>query len=265
MTPDPITPQEQKVIIVLPAYNAAKTLRDTIGEIPADFAHELLLVDDASSDGTADLARGLGIPVIVHPHNKGYGGNQKTCYDEALRRNADIIVMLHPDHQYDARLIPVAVNIVRLGICDMVLGNRIRSRREAMDGGMPLLKYMSNRAMTFVENIALGQNLGECHSGFRVYARAVLERIPYRRNSDDFVFDSEVLFQCAAFGFRVGDIPMPVRYFAEASSINLRRSAIYALQTFGVLIRYLLHRAGVVRSILFTENPDTLASGTVSP
>lgn len=242
-----------KTIIVLPAYRAEKTLEATVRAIPQDFPHELLLVDDGSDDRTVDVAKRLDIPAIVHDRNKGYGANQKTCYDEARRRGADIVVMLHPDNQYDARLIPVAVRIVELGICDVVLGNRIRSRREARAGGMPLLKYLSNRALTFLENIALGQNLGECHSGFRVYRREILEAVPYRNNSDDFVFDSELLFQMAAFGFRLGDIPMPVRYFPEASSISLSQSTLYALQTMGVMGKYVLHRLGLRQSALFAH------------
>src|SRR5262249_12124548 len=161
----------------------------------------------------------MGLTVVEHPENRGYGGNQKTCYRLALERGADIVVMIHPDYQYDSRVIPHAVGIIELGICDIVVGNRVRSRKETLDGGMPLYKYFRHRVLTIIENIALGQNLGDFHSGFRVYRREVLERVPFEKNSDDFVFDTEFLAQSIALGYRVGDIPVPTRYFAEASSI----------------------------------------------
>jgi glycosyltransferase involved in cell wall biosynthesis len=189
--------------------------------------------------------------VIVHPENRGYGGNQKTCYREALARGADIVVMIHPDYQYDSGVIPHAAGIIEMGICDVVLGNRIRSRQEAMAGGMPVYKYISNRFLTTVENFGLGQNLGDFHSGFRVYSRAVLERIPFEKNSDDFVFDTQFLVQAVRFGFRLGDIPVPVRYFDEASSINFRRSLKYGLCTLGVVGQFWLDRLGIRRSPLF--------------
>jgi hypothetical protein len=168
-----------------------------------------------------------------------------------LERDAELVVMLHPDYQYDARVIPAALEILRLGVCDVVLGNRIRTRREALAGGMPLAKYLANRALSLVENIATGQNLGEWHSGFRAYRREVLEMLPYERNSDDFVFDSQFLLQAVHFGFKVGDVPMPVSYHDEASSISLRRSAVYGTLTMWMLVRFVLHRIGVVRSRLF--------------
>jgi hypothetical protein len=191
--------------------------------------------------------------VVVHEANRGYGGNQKTCYREALARGADIVVMIHPDYQYDSRIIPHAVGIIELGICDVVLGSRIRSRQEALAGGMPVYKYLSNRFLTTVENIALGQNLGDFHSGFRVYRRQVLERIPFERNSDDFVFDTQFLVQAVRFGFRLGDIPVPVRYFDEASSINFRRSVVYGLGTLGAVGQYWLDRLRLWQSPLFGE------------
>jgi hypothetical protein len=193
----------------------------------------------------------MGLTVIVHPQNRGYGGNQKTCYREALARGADIVVMIHPDYQYDSRVIPHAVGFIELGICDVVLGSRIRSRQEALAGGMPVYKYISNRFLTTVENLALGQNLGDFHSGFRVYRRQVLERIAFESNSDDFVFDTQFLVQAVRFGFRLGDIPVPVRYFAEASSINFRRSLKYGLSTLGAVGQYLLDRLHLRRSPLF--------------
>jgi glycosyltransferase involved in cell wall biosynthesis len=240
-----------KTIAVMPAYNAASTLRRTVGDIPSGSVDEIILVDDCSRDNTVEVARELGLTVIVHERNTGYGGNQKTCYRRALDSGADFIVMIHPDYQYDSRLIPVAVEILRLGICDCVLGSRIRTRAETLAGGMPIYKYISNRALTIVENIALGQNLGDFHSGFRAYTRKVLETIPYERNSDDFVFDSQFLAQAVSFGFKLGDIPVPVRYFAEASSINFRRSLKYGLTTLAVMGQYWLNRLGIWRSPLF--------------
>ena len=180
-------------------------------------------VDDGSSDRTAEVARSLGITVIEREQNGGYGANQKTCYQHALERDADFVVMLHPDFQYDSRVAGIAVDFLKLGICDVVLGSRIRTRREALDGGMPAWKYLANRILTTVENVALGQNLGDFHSGFRAYTREVLETIPFLENSDDFVFDNQFLAQAVHFGFRIGDVPVPVRYFEEASSIPFRR------------------------------------------
>src|SRR5262245_61421943 len=243
--------QRFRTVAVMPAYNAAATLPHTVRDIPAGSVDQVILVDDCSRDETAKIARELGLTVEVHERNTGYGGNQKTCYRLALDSGADFIVMIHPDYQYDSRLIPVAVEILRLGICDCVLGSRIRTRAETLAGGMPVYKYISNRLLTIVENIALGQNLGDFHSGFRAYTRKVLETIPFERNSDDFVFDSQFLAQAVSFGFKLGDIPVPVRYFAEASSINFRRSLKYGLSTLGVLARYWLNRLRIVRSPLF--------------
>lgn len=240
-----------KTVAVMPAYNAAATLQYTIADIPAGSVDEIILVDDCSRDNTVEVARELGLTVIAHEKNTGYGGNQKTCYRHALDAGADFVVMIHPDYQYDSRVIPVAVEILKLGICDVVLGSRIRTRREALAGGMPIYKYISNRVLTITENILLGQNLGDFHSGFRAYSRKVLETIPYERNSDDFVFDSQFLAQAVHFGFKLGDIPVPVRYFAEASSINFRRSLKYGVTTLGVMGRYWLHRLGLFSSPLF--------------
>jgi len=248
---DPPRPRKHRITAVLPAYNAERTLAATIADFPAGCVDDILLVDDGSKDRTVEIAREMGLNVIVHPRNRGYGGNQKTCYRYCLETGADIIVMIHPDYQYDARIIPHAVGIIELGLCDFVLGNRIRSRAEAVRCGMPWWKYLANRGLTIFENLALGQNLGECHSGFRVYRRSVLETLPFERNSDDFVFDSQFLIQAVYFGFRLGDIPVPVRYFDEASSINFRRSSKYGIETVKTVAQYWFNRLGLSRSSLF--------------
>lgn len=244
--------RQDRTIAVMPAYNAAATLRQTVADIPQGAIDEIILVDDCSRDDTVAIARDLGLTVITHDQNRGYGGNQKTCYRHALDAGADFVVMIHPDYQYDARVTQVALEILRLGICDCVLGSRIRTRREALEGGMPLYKYIANRGLTMIENVALGQNLGDFHSGFRAYRRDVLETIPWQNNSDDFVFDSQFLAQVVHFGFKLGDIPVPVRYFDEASSINFRRSTRYGLATLGVLAEFWTHRLKLHRSPLFT-------------
>lgn len=241
----------ERAIVVMPAYNAAATLERIVRSIPAGCCDEILLVDDGSSDRTVAIARDLPVTVIEHERNVGYGGNQKTCYREALKRGADYVAMVHPDLQYDARLVPAALDILRLGVCDVVLGNRIRTRREALEGGMPRVKYLANRLLTVTENVLAGQNLGEWHSGFRAYRREVLETLPLEHNSDDFVFDSQVLLQCVHFGFKLGDLPMPVRYLEDSSSINLSRSTVYALATGWTFVVWYAHRAGLVRSRLF--------------
>ncbi len=248
--------RSHKIVAVLPAYNAEKTLAATLADVPIGSVDEFLLVDDGSQDNTVQVAREMGLHVLQHPKNRGYGGNQKTCYRWALDQGADIIVMIHPDYQYDSRVIPHAVGFIELGICDVVLGSRIRSRREALKCGMPWWKYLSNRILTAFENFFLGQNLGDFHSGFRVYRREVLERIPFELNSDDFVFDTQLLVQAVHLGFRLGDVPVPVRYFDEASSINFRRSLKYGLSTVWTVCRYWLHRLGLWRSELFRDrNP----------
>ncbi len=251
-----------KTIVVMPAYGAANTLKRVYDDIPKDVVDEILVVDDVSPDNTVEVARSLPVDLIVHERNTGYGGNQKTCYNEALRRGADYVVMLHADYQYDGRMIRAAVDILRMGNCDVVLGNRIRTRREALKGGMPLIKYLANRGLTIIENMLSGQNLGEWHSGFRAYNRKVLETIPFDRNSDNFVFDSQFLIQSVHFGFKMGDLPVPVRYFDEASSINFRSSAVYALQTLATFGSWFLHKWGVVRNPLFVpREPETRVEG----
>ena len=241
----------QKTIAVMPAYNAAETLERTVNDIPGGSVDEIILVDDCSSDDTVAIAQRLGLTVIQHSTNQGYGANQKTCYREALRHGADYVVMIHPDYQYDCRTVGAVVQFLKLGICDMLLGSRIRTRKEAMAGGMPRYKYAANRVLTTIENMALGQNIADCHSGFRAYRRSVLETIPFDRNSDDFVFDSEFLAQSVHFGFRIGDVPVPVRYFDEASSISFARSLTYGTKTLGVLAKFWAYRLGLYRSPLF--------------
>jgi glycosyltransferase involved in cell wall biosynthesis len=243
----------EKIIVVMPAYNAAHTLKKTFYDIPAGSVNQIILVDDASTDNTVEIAQQLGITVFRHNKNKGYGANQKTCYDEALKQGADIVIMIHPDYQYDSRVIPYALGFLKVNVCDVVLGSRIRTRRETLDCGMPLYKYISNRFLTIVENIILGQNLGDFHSGFRAYTRQVLETVPYHHNSDDFVFDTEFLAQTAFFGFRIGDVPIPTRYFAEASSINFTRSVKYGTQTLLVMVKYLLQKTGIATFKIFNR------------
>ena len=233
---------QSKVIVVLPAYNAAETLEKTIKDIPADVVDEIILVDDCSTDDTVELATKLGLTVRRHPQNKGYGGNQKTCYSLALEHGADIIVMVHPDYQYDPRLITYFVNFIRDGYFDVMLGSRIRSRREALAGGMPKYKYFANRLLSLFENVVSGHNLSEWHTGMRAYSKEVLQNIDFMNNSDDFVFDSQVMFQIIAGKFKIGEIPVPVRYFAEASSINFTRSMKYGLGTVWVALKYLFSK-----------------------
>jgi len=236
----------------MPAYNAGETLERTYRDIPLSMVDEIILVDDASTDRTVEIAKKLGLTVIVHNENRGYGANQKTCYAEALKRNPDIVVMIHPDYQYDSRLIPYAIGFLDKGICDVILGSRIRTRREALACGMPTYKYISNRILTFIENIVLGQNVADFHSGYRAYTRRVLESIPFIKNSNDFVFDTEFLVQAVYFNFRIGDVPVPVRYFDEASSINFPRSVIYGVKTLHTLWKYCLQKLGVSKYPIFT-------------
>ena len=248
--------QGKKLAVVMPAYNAEKTLRQTWEELPLDCIDEVILVDDASRDDTARLARQLGIRTIVHRENRGYGGNQKTCYETALALGADVVVMIHPDYQYSPRLVTAMASMVVSGHYDVVLGSRIIGGR-ALAGGMPVYKYVANRALTLVQNLAFGIKLSEYHTGFRAFSRAVLETLPLRRNSDDFVFDNEMLAQAVAFGFRIGEISCPTRYFEDASSINFARSVRYGLGVLRTTALYLLRRTGLARPrILEPERGD---------
>lgn len=238
---------DPKVIVVMPAYNAEKTLEQTLADIPKGAAHEVILVDDASRDNTVALSKQLGLTTVQHEKNKGYGGNQKTCYKTALERGADIVVMLHPDFQYDAKLIPYMTGLIKDGVCDVILGSRIRTRREALHGGMPLYKYVMNRLLTLTENVVFGTAVSETHTGYRAYRRSVLETIPFEKNSDDFVFDQHFIAQVIHFKFRMGEIPVPTRYFKEASSISFKRSVIYGFSTLWTLFRYVLHQFGIFK------------------
>jgi len=229
---------DKKIIAVLPAYNAERTLEKTLKDIPGGWLDEIILVDDKSRDRTAELAKKLGLIVFEHEKNLGYGANQKTCYKLALEHGADIIVMVHPDYQYDPKLIKFFVEFIGDDYFEVMLGTRIRSRREALAGGMPRYKYLANRALTIFENFVSGYNLSEWHTGMRAYSRKVLEKIAWQTNSDDFVFDSQMLFQIVAKKYRIGEIPAPVRYFKEASSINFGRSLKYGLATVGVGLKY---------------------------
>jgi glycosyltransferase involved in cell wall biosynthesis len=217
----------KRIIVVLPAYNAEKTLEATVRELP-DLVDECILVDDQSHDQTVALARKLGLHVVVHEENRGYGGNQKTCYSTALGRGADVVVMIHPDYQYSPLLVTAMASMVAYGVYDLALGSRILGNG-ALRGGMPLYKYLSNRALTTFQNLLLGARLSEYHTGFRAYDRQLLTSLPLDRDSDDFVFDNQILAQAILFGARIGEISCPTRYFPEASSINFRRSFVYGL------------------------------------
>lgn len=228
-----------KVIAIMPAYNAERTLKKTLYDIPKGSVDETILVDDKSQDHTAVLAKKLGLKVFTHPQNRGYGGNQKTCYTIALSEGADIIVMIHPDYQYDSSLTADLIKPIKDGRFDIMLGSRIRTRKEAIAGGMPLYKYFSNRMLTLIENLILGQNLSEYHTGFRAFNRKILEQVPFHKYSDDFVFDQEILFGAISKGAAIGEIAVPVRYFPEASSINFSRSLKYGLNILWDLILWI--------------------------
>lgn len=247
----PIDSGKPCVVVVIPAYNAAVTLEKTYADIPEGCVDRVILVDDCSADDTVSVARRLGVTVIRHDRNRGYGANQKTCYRAALEYGADFVVMIHPDYQYDCRVIPYTIGFLKANICDIVLGSRIRSRTEALAGGMPLYKYIVNRITTFCGNVLLGQNLGDFHSGFRAYRRAVLETIPFEHNDNDFSFDSQLLVQAVRFGFRIGDVPVPTRYTAESSSIGPLQGVVYLLKTALVLVKYWIDVCRIYRCKIF--------------
>lgn len=241
----------QKVIVVMPAYNAEKTLEQTYQEIPFPIVDEVILVDDKSADRTVEVAKKIGIKhVIRHEENLGYGGNQKTCYKKALELGGDIVVMLHPDYQYTPKLILPMASLVASGQFDAVLGSRILGVG-ALKGGMPIYKYISNRFLTFVENILLSYKLSEYHTGYRAFSRKVLEQVPFERNSNDFVFDNQMLAQVIHFGYQIGEITCPTKYFPEASSINFKRSVQYGLGVLKTGFEFRIHRMGLMKSDLF--------------
>jgi glycosyltransferase involved in cell wall biosynthesis len=241
----------KKIIVIMPAYNAEKTLRQTYEQLPHEYVDEVVLVDDASRDETSRLARELGIKTIIHSENRGYGGNQKTCYGEALRHGADIVVMVHPDYQYSPRLVTAMASMIASGHYDVVLGSRILGGT-ALKGGMPLYKYIANRFLTLIENLALGVKLSEYHTGFRAFTREALETLPLEENSDDFVFDSEMLVQAVYFGFRIGEISCPTRYFEDASSINFRRSVKYGFGVLATSAKFLLQKWNMQNFAIFS-------------
>jgi glycosyltransferase involved in cell wall biosynthesis len=245
----------RRIAVVMPAFRAERTLRRTYEAIPHDIVDDVILTDDASSDDTAVLAREFGIHTLVHETNRGYGGNQKTCYAEALRRGADVVVMLHPDYQYDPRLVTPMASMITSDVYDVVLGSRILGGR-AMAGGMPAWKYVANRALTFAQNLALGSKLSEFHTGFRAYSRAALLRIPLLANSDDFIFDNQLLAQAVALGLRIGEISCPTSYHGDASSIDFSRSVKYGLGVVGTSLAFMAWRSGLARPRIFVGRPE---------
>jgi glycosyltransferase involved in cell wall biosynthesis len=250
---------DPKVIIVLPAYNAARTLEKTYLDIPREKVSKIILVDDVSQDQTVEVARSLGLSVVIHIQNRGYGGNQKTCYLEALKEGADVVVMLHPDHQYDSKLVPDMVAPILNGEADMVMGSRILNGR-ALQGGMPIWKYIANRVLTITENIIYQMDLTDCHSGFRAYSRRFLTTVPFLLNSDDFVFDSQMIAQAVCMGFKIKEVAVQARYFPEASSVNFKVSSIYGIKTVCVMLRVLLQRVGLMRSRIFNRKLTDVVS-----
>jgi glycosyltransferase involved in cell wall biosynthesis len=241
----------KKVVVVLPAYNAAATLEKTVAEIDRNIVDEIILVDDASKDNTTELGKRIGIHhCIRHENNKGYGGNQKTCYNKALELNADIVIMLHPDYQYTPMLIPSMSHLIASGLYPVVLGSRILGGG-ALKGGMPLYKYVFNRGMTLIQNILQGMKLSEYHTGYRAFSAEVLRAIEYNKNSDDFVFDNQMLSQIAMKNFQIAEITCPTKYFPEASSINFRRSTIYGIGCMYVATRHWLHKKGIIKWFIY--------------
>jgi len=244
----------KKIVVVLPAYKAEKTLVMTYNEIPFDVVDDVVLVDDCSSDKTVEVGRSIGIKhIVVHPKNRGYGGNQKTCYREALRLGADIVVMVHPDYQYTPRLITAMASMVASGEFDVVLGSRILGSG-TLKGGMPIYKYISNRFLTLFENLLLREKVSEYHTGYRAFSRKVLETLPLEENSDDFIFDNQMLAQAVYLGFRIGEISCPTKYFTEASSINFKRSVVYGLGVMGTAVRFRLQKMGLKHYPIFDKN-----------
>lgn len=249
----------KKIIVVMPAYNAEKTIRQTYAEIPKDIVDDCVVTDDNSKDHTVEVARELGLKVFVHERNRGYGGNQKTCYQEALRLGADVVVMLHPDYQYPPKLITPMAALITSGMFDVVLGSRILGNK-ALQGGMPVYKYIANRCLTLVENNMIGQKLSEYHTGYRAFSRDVLLKLPILENSDDFVFDNQMLLQAFYFGFRVGEITCPSIYTKESSSIGFSRSVVYGFGVLDTAMRYMLQKFDLRQYPIFDKNGKRLAS-----
>ena len=255
----------RRIAVVLPAYNAAKTLHRTVAEIPRDIVDDIILTDDASRDNTSELARELGLHVIRHDNNRGYGGNQKTCYTAALARGADIVVMLHPDYQYTPLLVTAMASMIAYDQYDCVLASRILGNG-ALRGGMPLYKYISNRLLTLVQNLLIGQKLSEYHTGYRAWSRQVLERLPLLSCSDDFVFDNQMIVQAVYFGFRMGEISCPTKYFEDASSINFRRSVTYGLGVLKTAMQFFLKKLGLANPAILSDRPtDRIPVPALSP
>lgn len=250
----------KKVLVVMPAYNAARTLERTFQDIPFDVVDEVLLVDDASRDETLEVARRLGIRCFLHERNMGYGRNQKTCYTEALKTGADIVVMVHPDYQYSPKIIPALAGLVASGEYQVAIGSRILGGK-ARQGGMPPYKYVANRILTLIENLLLGAKLSEYHTGFRAFSRQVLESLPLWENSDDFVFDNEMLAQVIYFGFPIGEVSCPTRYFEEASSINFSRSVKYGLGVLATSVKFFLQKRGWAKFRIFSPQGRRLLNG----
>ena len=247
----------KKIVVVMPAYNAEKTLRRTYDEIPRDIVDDIILTDDKSADNTVAVARSLGIKVFTHDQNMGYGGNQKTCYREALKAGADVVVMLHPDYQYPPKLITAMAALITSGIFDAVLGSRILGNK-ALAGGMPIYKYIANRILTLIENVMINEKLSEYHTGYRAFSRQALLNLPILENSDDFVFDNQMLLQTFYFGYRVGEITCPASYTKESSSINFSRSVTYGFGVLGTAWDYMLCRFGLARRKVFDKNGKKL-------
>ncbi len=239
--------KNQKVVVVLPAYNASKTLKQTYEEIPFDLVDEVVLVDDASKDNTVEVAQSLGIKhIIIHEKNKGYGGNQKSCYKKALELGADIVIMLHPDYQYTPKLLTAMISIIGNGLYPVVFGSRILGKG-ALKGGMPLYKYIANRVLTFTQNLLMNQKLSEYHTGYRAFSAEVLKKLDFSHNSDDFVFDNEMIAQIFWHGFEIAEVTCPTKYFKEASSINFRRSVKYGFGVLAVSLKYRLCKWGIFK------------------
>lgn len=248
----------KKIVVVMPAYNAEKTLQRTYDEIPKDIVDDIILIDDRSADRTVEVAKSLGLKVFVHEKNLGYGGNQKTCYKEALRLGADVVIMLHPDYQYPPKLITPMAALITSGMFDVVMGSRILGNK-ALEGGMPIYKYIANRMLTLLENNMISQKLSEYHTGYRAFSREVILNLPILENSDDFVFDNQMILQAFYFGYRVAEITCPSSYTKDSSSINFRRSVVYGLGVLGTAWKYMLQKRSLGRWPIFDKEGRRLA------